>query len=188
MSATAGVTTVAQAWVELRSDDPEAVSAFAVARSRLAAGHALASLRRMRLIEVCGALPARADLEALLHRSIQFYNPHKERCVVRLDGREAAPAASDETLVLVTDRGGEERPAAQRWWRHQTGTEVEVREGVVWALRFAGVDDPRAAARELSLVKDRHQGLLCNPHAQTMEVADGPVPLPWIHPTTRRDA
>ncbi|MFI5370036.1 MAG: hypothetical protein ACHQ52_00665 [Candidatus Eisenbacteria bacterium] len=183
-----GKTRVAQAWVELRSDDPEAVSALGVARTRLAAGRSLASLRRLRLIEVRGALPARAEIEALLHRSIQFYNPHKERCVVRLETRESAPAATDETLVLVTERGGEERPAAERWWRHQTGAEVEVREGVVWALRFTTVDDPRAAARELTRVEDRHRGLLCNPHAQTMDVADGPVPLPWIHPDTRRDA
>ena len=179
---------VAQAWVELRSDDPEAVSAFGIARARLAVGRTLVSLRRLRLFELSGALPERDELEGLLHRSIQFYNPHKERCRVRLTSGDAPPAGADETLVLVTQRGDEERAAAERWWMQQTHTAVEVREGVVWALRFAEGTDPGSAARELALLTDRHRGLLCNPHAQTMEVADGPVPLPWIQRVTRGDA
>jgi hypothetical protein len=172
---------VAQAWVELKSDDPEAVSAFGIARARLAAGRALLSLRRLRLFELSGALPARDDLEALLHRSIQFYNPHKERCRVRFEPGEALPVTADETLVLVTQRGDEERPAAERWWRQQTRSSIEVREGVVWALRFADGIDRAVATRELALLTDRHRGLLCNPHAQTMDVAEGPAPLPWIN-------
>jgi hypothetical protein len=177
----------AQAWVELRSDDPEAVSAFGIARARIAAGRTLVALRRLRLFELRGALPARDELEALLHRSIQFYNPHKERCRVRLETGDAPPTGADETLVLVTQRGDEERPAAERWWLQQTHTPVEVREGVVWALRFADGTDGAAATREVALLSDRHRGLLCNPHAQNMEVADGPAPLPWIHRVTRGD-
>jgi len=179
---------VAQAWVELRSEDPEAVSAFGIARARLAAGRTLVSLRRLRLFELRGALPARDELEALLHRSIQFYNPHKERCRVRLEAGDPAPVGADETMVLVTRRGDEERPAAERWWRHQTQRDVDVREGVVWALRFAEGTDAAAAARELALLIDRHRGLLCNPHAQTMDVAEGSTPLPWMDRVTRGDA
>ncbi len=176
---------VAQAWVELRSDDPAAVSALAVARARLAAGRTLASLRRLRLFELSGPLPAREELEALLHRSIQFYNPHKERCAVRASAGDPVPASSGEVLVRVAERDGGRRPAAERWWRHQTGESVEVRESVVWAMRFEGAGDPLAAARELALVTGRHQGLLCNPHAQTMDVAAGAVPLPWSTPDAR---
>jgi hypothetical protein len=171
---------VAQAWVELKSDDPEAVSAFGIARARLAAGRALVSLRRLRLFELRGPLPAHGELETLLHRSIQFYNPHKERCHVRLAVSDPAPVAGDETLVLVTQRGDEERPAAERWWHQQTRSSIQVREGVVWALRFADGVDRGEATRELALLSDRHRGLLCNPHAQTMDVAVGPTPLPWM--------
>ena len=60
-----------QAWVELMSDDPEAVSALAVARARLPAARGLGQLRRLRLIEVSGLLPGRRQLEEVLHRSIQ---------------------------------------------------------------------------------------------------------------------
>jgi hypothetical protein len=171
---------VVQAWVELKSDDPEAVSAFGIARSRLAAGRELVSLRRLRLFELRGPLPARGELETLLHRSIQFYNPHKERCRVRLADTDSPPVGADETLVLVTQRGDEQRPAAERWWKQQTRSSIEVREGIVWALRFADGVQRGEATRELALLTDRHRGLLCNPHAQTMEVADGPAPLPWM--------
>ena len=85
----------AQAWIEPRADDPEATSALAVARERLLAGRALEGLRRLRVIELSGVLPDRAALEGLLHRSIQFYNPAKERCTLRLDPLEPAPLEAD---------------------------------------------------------------------------------------------
>src|SRR5207247_3209876 len=69
-----------QAWIELRSDDPEAVSALAVARARVGGGQALLGLRRLRLFELSGTLPATRAVEAPLHRSTWSVNPHKERC------------------------------------------------------------------------------------------------------------
>jgi hypothetical protein len=173
--------TVAQAWIELRSDDPEATSALAVARAHLPAGRALKSLRRMRLFELTGPLPPRAILEGLLHRSIQFYNPHKERCVVRASAADAAPLAADERVVLVFDRGEERRAGAERWWRHETGRDIEVREGTAWAMSFEPQEtDPAGATAELAVVRDRRHGLLCNPHAQDHRVAEGKIPLSWI--------
>jgi hypothetical protein len=172
---------VAQAWVELTTDDPEAVSALAVARAHLPAGRALRSLRRLRLFELCGALPERAALEALLHRSIQFYNPHKERCTVRLAAGEPAPLVADEQVVLVFDRGDERRAGAERWWRHETDKAIEVREGVAWVLGFEpAVRDAGAAAEELAVLRDRRHGLLCNPHAQEHRRAAAEIPLPWM--------
>jgi len=174
-------TTVAQAWVELVTADPEAVSALAVARAHLPAGRALRSLRRLRLFELSGPLPPRAGVEDLLHRSIQFYNPHKERCAVRAAPSERAPVASDERAVLVFDRGEERRGGAERWWRHETGQEVVVREGVAWVLGFEpAVRDTAAAVDELAVLRDRRHGLLCNPHAQEHRVAAGHIPLPWM--------
>ncbi len=178
-------TLVAQAWVELRTADPEAVSALSVARASLPAGRALRSLRRMRLFELSGALPAREGIEQHLHRSSQFYNPHKERCTVRAARADPAPVARDEHVVLVFDRGEERRGGAERWWRHELGHDVEVREGVAWLLGLEpGLRDAAAAVEELSVLRDRRHGLLCNPHAQEYLVAAATgIPLPWM---TRR--
>jgi hypothetical protein len=166
--------------VELVAEDPEAVSALGVARSGLRAGQALEGLRRMRLLELSGPLPARSSIEDLLHRSIQFYNPQKERCTVRLKEDEPVSRAPAEALVLVWESGGERRPAAERWWQHETGKRIEVREGVVWGLRFGAGARIESAARELALLRDRRHGLLCNPHSQESRIAAGEVPVPWI--------
>jgi len=171
---------IAQAWIEPVADDPEATSALAVARERLPGGRALEGLRRLRVFELRGALPGRAALEELLHRSIQFYNPAKERCTLRLDAHEAAPLAAGEVGVLVLERGGERRPAAERWWMHETGTRAEIREGVAWALRLGGGARAAGAAQDLAILRDRGHGLLCNPHWQDARIAAGEVPLPWI--------
>ena len=172
---------VAQAWIEPVNDDPEAVSALAVARAHLSGGRALRSLRRLRLIELSGPLPARAGLEGLLHRSIQFYNPHKERCVVRVTASDAAPLGEGEQVVLVFERGEERRGGAERWWRHETGRDIEVREGVAWVVGFEPLEtDAAGAVAELAVLRDRRHGLLCNPHAQEHRIAAGKIPLPWM--------
>lgn len=170
----------AQVWVELRADDPEAISAFAVARATLEAAAGLSTLRRMRVLELSGPLPARAELEELLHRSTRFYHPQKERCVVRLGGGDSPPLARGERAVLVTERGGERRPAAERWWLHETGERIEVREGVAWLLGFTPEADVDSALADLVVLRDRRHGLLCNPHSQDSSVADGEIPLPWM--------
>ena len=169
---------VAQAWIELRADDPEAVSALAVARAHLAAGRRLRRLRRLRLVEVAGRLPKRERFAALLHQSTQFYNPHKERCTIRMAEEEAVPLAVGERAVLVVERDGERRAAAERWWLHETGGAVEVREGAVWLLLLEGGD--ARDVEDLALVRERRHGLLCNPHSQDLRVAGDSVPLPWL--------
>jgi hypothetical protein len=191
MATRRGATKVAQAWIELVSDDPEAVSALAVARAHLPAGRNLSGLRRMRVFEIRGPLPARERLEALLHRSTQFYNPHKERCALRVSATEAAPLRPGEHAVLVVDRDEARRAAAERWWLHETGTAVEVREGTAWALAFDG--DGAGAVEDLALVRGRRHGLLCNPHSQDCRVAGASVPVPWLSeadppPSRRRRA
>ena len=176
-----GTAQTAQAWVELKADDPAAVSALLVDRTRLAAGGEVSGLRRLRLFELRGRLPARSRLEALLHASTQFYNPHKERCVVRTAAREPAPVPVGTPVVIVTERGGERCVAAERWWLHETGDDIEVREGVAWVVELkAGVD--AAAVEDLVTVRDRRRGLLCNPRSQQARIATSKVPLPWIGP------
>jgi len=170
-----------QAYVELKSEDPEATSAFEVARERLAAGAKLRSLRRVRVFEITGAVPDREEAEALLHRSTRFYNPAKERCTVRASAAEPAPFRNDEALVMVLDRGLERRTAAERWWRHETGTRVEVREGLAWALAFEPGTDAAREAASLAAVEDRATGLLCNPHFQDWRPGQGASPpWPWL--------
>lgn len=177
--------TFAQAFVELRAEDPEAVSAFEVARDRLAAGARLRSLRRVRVFELSGNLPERDELASLLHRSTRFYNPTKERCTLRVRPGEPAPFGADESLVLVTDRGLERRAAAERWWRHETGAKVEVREGLAWALEFEPGADAARDAASLAAVEDRATGLLSNPHFQDWRPGEGAAP-PWPWVTERR--
>lgn len=170
-----------QAFVELRAEDPEAVSAFEVARERLRAGARLRSLRRVRVFELSGVLPPRAEAEALLHRSTRFYNPVKERCTLRTGASEPTPFHADEALVLVVDRGLDRRPAAERWWKHETGSKVEVREALAWALAFEPGTDAAREAGALAAVEDRANGLLCNPHFQDHRPGQGAAPpWPWV--------
>lgn len=180
------VARTAQAWIEILSGDPEAQSALAVARAHLPAGRALRSLRRVRLFELTGALPERAAVEDLLHRSIQFYNPRKERCVVRASRADPAPLMAGERVVLVFDRDGGRRGAAERWWTHETGHDIEVREGVAWVLAFEPGASAETATEELALLRGRRHGLLCNPHAQECRIGSGAVPLRWIGPDAGR--
>jgi hypothetical protein len=183
-----GKSKVSQAWITLNADDPEALSAWTVARDRLAAARHLTGMRRWRVIELVGPLPGRDEQETLLHRSIQFYNPHKERCTLRLDVDDETPLEAGEQAVLVIERGGERRPAAERWWSQMTGRSIEVREGVAWGLRFVASEDARARARELIEVVDRGHGLLCNACSQEARFAGDTVPLPWMERPTRARA
>jgi hypothetical protein len=173
----------AQAWVELNAEDPEAVSAHAVARERLEAGRGLAGVRRLRLIELSGALPGRAELEALLRRSTRFYNPHKERCSLRLAASERAPVEAGDQLVRVIERGAGRAAAAERWWRHETGSRIEVREGIVWVLTFESGVPAGERAAELAWARERRRGLFCNPHSQDGLTSGAEPPIPWLEET-----
>jgi hypothetical protein len=164
---------VAHAWVALRAEDPEASSARAVAGEHLEAARQLAGLRRYRVFALRGALPEGGALEDLLHRSTQFYNPSKERCFVRRDAEAPGPVERSEAVALVVERGGDRRAAAERWWRHETGGRIEVREGVAWVMRFDPGADAARLAEELAVARDRGTGLFCNPHAQDVDVVLG---------------
>jgi hypothetical protein len=164
---------VAQVWIALRAQDPEASSACEVARGSLAAARSLAGLRRFRVFELRGTLPAGEGIDALLHRSIQFYNPSKERCVVRADESAPGPVEAGEAVALVVERGGDRRAAAERWWRHETGGRIEVREGVAWVMRFTPGADAAALAGELAVARRRDSGLFCNPNSQEADVVLG---------------
>jgi hypothetical protein len=176
---------VSQAWVELLSDDPESLSALQVARDRIPSARHLTGLRRVRLLELSGALPRADEQEALLHRSIQFYNPNKERCTLRTSPEDPAPLRAGEQVVLVTERGGERRAAAELWWRHVTDQSIEVREGIVWALAFDGAGDAIESMKEVVLLRDRRHGVLCNPISQEARFAEGVIPIPWMKKAPR---
>jgi hypothetical protein len=175
-----GAARVAQAWIELKTDDPAAMSALAIARQQLPAGRRLVHLRRARLVELTGSLPSGAALERRLHESTRFYNPHKESCHVRFQPSDRAPMEPGDQAILVTERGATRREAAERWWQHATGERIAVREAVVWVLRFESGADARSEAEALTVVRDRRHGLFCNPNAQQAARSGAEVPLPWI--------
>jgi hypothetical protein len=173
----------AQAWVELRSADPWAWTALHAIRTHLPEGRPLRSLRRVRMFELSGTLPARGRLEDLLHRSTQFYNPHKEACVLRRVGRDPVPVAAGETTVLVWEREGGRCGSAERWLKRETGKLVRVRESVLWVLGWdPGVSDAERLerTRDLAVLRDRRHGLLANPHAEDVTVHAGAPPLPAL--------
>ncbi len=99
---------------------------------------------------------------------------------MRLAGGDPAPVRDRERVVVVVERGGERRGAAERWWRHQTGCAIQVREGVAWVLRFAPGVDADDCASDLARVRDRGHGLLSNPHAQDARVSGADVALPCL--------
>ena len=173
---------VMQAWIEVRSDDPEAVSALAVSRAGGVVERAPEVLERVRLFEITGTACSRERVEALLHGSSQFYNPHKERCVVRGSKDDPLPGPAGFEYIVVWERAGERRPAAERWWRHEAGECVEVREAVAWRARFAPGVEPTAAAHELARVRDARHGLLCNPWSQEFRCGVAAAAFPWIAP------
>ena len=179
--AKAELVTVLQAWITLRADDPEAVSALGVARQ---ADARLSELRRTRLIEIRGSRRSVADALALLHASTQFYNPHKERCVLRDHDSAPLESGAQAGRVVVWERGDERRVAAERWWRHETGEPVEVREATVWELTCQPAGATPAVVAELARVRDARHGLLCNPWSQEHRVLSAAAPLPWISPQT----
>jgi len=172
---TIAVRPIVQAWITLRADDPEAVSAALVARSAPGIGRGLVALERRRLIEIAGTPREDEQVAALLHGSTQFYNPHKEHCAV---GPGGGPDAARSVQAVVWERGGERRAAAERWWRHETGEDVEVREAVVWSARFDAGVDGATAMRELVELRDSRHGLLCNPWSQQSRIS--PQAPPWI--------
>jgi hypothetical protein len=176
----------AQAWIELRSDDPSAVSALGIARTRLAAGNGLSGLRRWRLIEIQGRLPEPGALAARLHASTWFYNPHKESLVLRTLERDPAPLPPGWQALLVLERDGTRREAAERWWRHAFRSKVQVHAGTVWGLGFEPGIDASVAASELLSVTDHLHGLFANPHAEWSAHANDGIPLGWISATRSR--
>jgi hypothetical protein len=93
--------------------------------------------------------------------------------------RDPSPAAG-ERVVLVTERGAERMPEAERWWLHETGQPLEAREGVAYRLEFERGADAEAGVAELTLLAGRRQGLLCNPNSQDCAWAAGEIPLPWM--------
>jgi len=173
----------AQAWVELRSSDPWAWTALHAIRTHLPGGQKLRSMRRVRMFELSGALPARGRLEDLLHRSTQFYNPHKEGCVLRRGVRDPVPVGAGDTSVVVWERDGGRCGAAERWLKRETGKAVRVRESTVWVLGWEpGMSeaDRLERTRDLAVLRDRRHGLLANPHAEDAAVHRGAPPLPAL--------
>ncbi len=103
--------------------------------------------------------------------------------MLRLVETDPPPLSPGESAVLVVERAGDRRAAAERWWRHESDLGVEVREALVWALRFGAGELAQEQAAALAELRGPGQGLLCNPNSQAWAQVSGPPPLDWIRRT-----
>ena len=81
----------------------------------------------------------------------------------------------------MIERGGERRPAAERWWSQRPGDSIEVREGTAWALTFDDEEDADAE-RRASWSRWWTEVTACCA-TLTRRRRDWPrreIPLPWI--------
>jgi phosphoribosylformylglycinamidine (FGAM) synthase PurS component len=117
----------------------------------------------------------RSRLEAAARRAGRYVNTNRDVCAWPVGPRpypEAAPRDGWAVDVWVTHGDGED-PVAAGHFRPAVGPELRsVRSGVLWRLWLAAADAD--AARELALAiaitHGRRQGLLANPHAQSVEI------------------
>ena len=154
--------------VELRAEDPEASSALVVARERLDGGARAAraaALPRVRAARRAAGDATSSRSGCTARRSSTI--PAKERCVVRAGGRRSpSPVAGRaRRSCWSSSAAASAGAAAERWWRHETGARVEVREGVVvGAAVRAGRGRARRSARSWRWRATARHGLFCNPH------------------------
>ena len=113
-------------------------------------------------------------LQAAACRAGRYVNLNRDTCEWLERPRPYAESAAGGCAVDVWVRDGTgQDPAALAWFRTQATPDVEdVWRGILWRLYLPIADPARARERglEIAVTRARHQGLLANPHAQTVEV------------------
>ena len=105
-------------------------------------------------------------------RAGRYLNPNRD-AGVWLD--ELAAAATPSCVALLWIREGEGRdPVAQAYFSQRSAPLRDLRRGTFYRLWIPGRDAEAAArlALEVAVTRTRKQGLLANPHSQTVELLE----------------
>jgi hypothetical protein len=173
--------------VELRGPDPAALTAQHALAHRLGYGAALAETRRVDLwrldVEAAGIADALAIAGSWITRSNLFVNPNKH--VYELAAGRGTNGAVGSGgggrgkgrvawVVATSEPDLEGEAAVELIHRRFQGLELRsARRAVAWKVHFAQAVEPSKVlelASEMAVARSRMQGLLTNPHFQSVVV------------------
>jgi len=168
--------------VSLKIPDVTALTAANTIRRRLGYAERLPALRRAdyyRLEVDAETEQAARDLVTdLAQRTNHFVNPNKHVFTVRMAQRRLTPPSTDgafQVEVLITDAESDRASEIEQALandRIAQGRVKAVHVGVLWTLTLRA-DSPQEAlelARDIAITRARNQGLLANPHFQSVQI------------------
>jgi len=161
--------------VHLRVKDLTAETAEETIRKRIDGGEKLRKLERAELWEFRHSREGgefRSELERLVRRSNLFVHPNKHAYRIVDDYRSGWE--EEGFLLWVRGKEGVEGMVARETLRTRFGLEglEEVRYGVLWVIRPAGIagEDALAWARKIGITTGPRDGLLVHPHYQEYDL------------------
>jgi hypothetical protein len=198
------MSSILQILVALKAADATALTAREAIQSLLGFGDDLLALHRFRLLESAweGSADERfaGDLERYLDRTVELWNPNRERCWVRLRhdagplsfelhagkgmraGRFGEPDVSDAGLDHVLVSPLEPAPPVADFPANLGGMRRSgYRAGDLFTTRWrsSGAEPDRAdRLHRIAEVRSRHEGLLVHPEFQDDLVIVGALPIP----------
>jgi len=115
----------------------------------------------------------------LAERTNHFVNPNKHRFAVRTAQPRLNPPSQDgswEIEVLITDAEGDRNEDLEQALGNDptaAGKVKAVHTGVLWimVLKAESGQDALELAREITITRARDQGLLANPHFQSVQIS-----------------
>ena len=113
------------------------------------------------------------DLLRAACRAGRYLNPNRD-AGVWLDELGATPNPSCVALLWIRERDGLD-PVAQAYFSQRSGVPLrDLRRGTFYRLWIPSRDAEAAArlALEVAVTRTRKQGLLANPHSQTVELLE----------------
>ena len=169
--------------VTLKIPDVTALTAANTLRRRMGYAERLVGLRRADYyrLEVEGESEeaARELVTELAQRTNHFVNPNKHIFITRLAEPRVQPPAMDtgyQVEVLITDAASDRSGDIEQAMGHDplaAGKVRAVHTGVLWtlALKAESPQQALAWARDIAVTRSRAQGLLANPHFQSVQVS-----------------
>ena len=113
------------------------------------------------------------DLLRAACRAGRYLNPNRDAGVWR-DELPPPPGPGCVALLWILDGDGDD-PAGRAYFSQQSGARLrDLRRGTFYRLWIPGRDVDAAArlAQEVAVSRTRRQGLLANPHSQTVELLE----------------